>query len=192
MALTTCPDCGKEVSSRAPSCPNCGAPIGGTPPSVHGGGEGCFLKTMNVGCAVVLGSVLLIGVMIVSIDYDDTDPAAATVDGAGAPMHFLTGCADGVLEVADINLWDSPQRSRVVGSLTGTSVEECNGAVVFVHETRPGRGPEQVRVTSIVNGLEGWVSDHFVGAALSYEGCQEYFRDEPEIAARCTPDVATQ
>jgi formylglycine-generating enzyme required for sulfatase activity len=27
MALTTCPDCGKEVSDRAGACPNCGAPV---------------------------------------------------------------------------------------------------------------------------------------------------------------------
>ncbi|MFC1888712.1 zinc-ribbon domain-containing protein [Thermodesulfobacteriota bacterium] len=27
MPLTKCPDCGKEVSSDAPSCPNCGSPI---------------------------------------------------------------------------------------------------------------------------------------------------------------------
>ena len=27
MALITCPDCGKQVSSRATSCPNCGCPI---------------------------------------------------------------------------------------------------------------------------------------------------------------------
>lgn len=29
MALIKCPDCGKEVSSRAPACPNCGCPITG-------------------------------------------------------------------------------------------------------------------------------------------------------------------
>lgn len=27
MALITCPNCGKQVSSRATSCPNCGCPI---------------------------------------------------------------------------------------------------------------------------------------------------------------------
>lgn len=27
MALITCPECGKEISSKATSCPNCGAPI---------------------------------------------------------------------------------------------------------------------------------------------------------------------
>lgn len=27
MSLTTCPDCGKQMSTRARSCPNCGRPI---------------------------------------------------------------------------------------------------------------------------------------------------------------------
>ena len=27
MALITCPECGKEISSQASSCPNCGAPM---------------------------------------------------------------------------------------------------------------------------------------------------------------------
>jgi hypothetical protein len=27
MALISCPDCGSEVSDRAPSCPKCGRPI---------------------------------------------------------------------------------------------------------------------------------------------------------------------
>ena len=27
MPLISCPDCGKQVSSEAPTCPNCGRPI---------------------------------------------------------------------------------------------------------------------------------------------------------------------
>ena len=27
MALVSCPDCGREVSERAPACPHCGAPM---------------------------------------------------------------------------------------------------------------------------------------------------------------------
>ena len=29
MALTECPDCGKQVSDMAPSCPECGRPMAG-------------------------------------------------------------------------------------------------------------------------------------------------------------------
>ena len=28
MAMIKCPECGKEISSRANACPNCGCPIG--------------------------------------------------------------------------------------------------------------------------------------------------------------------
>ena len=28
MAMINCPECGKEISSRAKTCPNCGCPIG--------------------------------------------------------------------------------------------------------------------------------------------------------------------
>lgn len=27
MSLMDCPECGRQVSSKAPACPNCGAPI---------------------------------------------------------------------------------------------------------------------------------------------------------------------
>jgi hypothetical protein len=28
MALIKCPECSKEISSKAPTCPQCGAPVG--------------------------------------------------------------------------------------------------------------------------------------------------------------------
>lgn len=31
MALTKCPDCGKEISDTAPACPNCGRPNAASP-----------------------------------------------------------------------------------------------------------------------------------------------------------------
>lgn len=63
MALTTCPDCRKEVSSRAPSCPNCGAPIATATivdPQMHGRGEGIFMKSLNCGCMIALALVALL------------------------------------------------------------------------------------------------------------------------------------
>ncbi len=39
MALVTCPDCGKEVSDRAPACPGCGAPIATSTPKRKKGGR---------------------------------------------------------------------------------------------------------------------------------------------------------
>ncbi|MCG5535734.1 zinc ribbon domain-containing protein [Ectothiorhodospira mobilis] len=32
MALIECPECGRQVSDKAPTCPNCGVPIASQPP----------------------------------------------------------------------------------------------------------------------------------------------------------------
>jgi uncharacterized membrane protein YvbJ len=69
MALINCPDCGREVSERAPSCPQCGSPIAkgsvADPTTVHGRGEGLFMKSMNCGCMIALGFILLVVVVLV-------------------------------------------------------------------------------------------------------------------------------
>jgi hypothetical protein len=67
--LTKCPDCAREVSTKAPACIHCGCPLGGAesvrilpiPPSAHSGttGSRSRLKTFGVlltlcGCAVFL------------------------------------------------------------------------------------------------------------------------------------------
>ena len=60
MALTTCSECGKPVSSSAASCPNCGFPLRPQPlstqapgqriPVVHGVGGSCpFCGSNQVG-----------------------------------------------------------------------------------------------------------------------------------------------
>lgn len=67
MALVTCPDCKKEISSRAASCPHCGAPMSAATivtPQVHGAGEGIWLKSMNCGCVATLVVVGLIVLML--------------------------------------------------------------------------------------------------------------------------------
>lgn len=79
MPLIPCPDCGREVSDRAPSCPNCGAPIAGASirdRQVHGRGEGIFMKSLNCGCLVVLLCVALIvaAVAVVSKGAETADP----------------------------------------------------------------------------------------------------------------------
>jgi len=51
MGLIECPDCKKQVSDLAPTCPNCGRPIMGVPEAT---GEGCFLRSLNIGCIVAL------------------------------------------------------------------------------------------------------------------------------------------
>lgn len=69
MGLTTCPDCGKDVSERAAACPHCGAPMAAAPDprrpqkvvQVHGdyaageeAGRGCVLFFTSVPMAFVI------------------------------------------------------------------------------------------------------------------------------------------
>ena len=55
MPLTTCRDCGREVSTSADACPHCGAPIRGS-----FRGEGCLSR--NRGCADLL--LILVGGLV--------------------------------------------------------------------------------------------------------------------------------
>ena len=72
MALIKCPECGTEVSDKAEKCPKCAYPIkpasnisqlknDSKPEVIVKPKEGCFLQTLNVGCAII---VIIIGVII--------------------------------------------------------------------------------------------------------------------------------
>ena len=54
MALTRCPDCGREVSDVAPACPGCGRPIQAASPPVAA-------KKGGTTSGEVLGSLLFLG-----------------------------------------------------------------------------------------------------------------------------------
>jgi hypothetical protein len=56
--LSSCPDCGHMVSSLAEACPSCARPL--RRPASR---EGLFLRTMNLGVAVVIGVVLFIAII---------------------------------------------------------------------------------------------------------------------------------
>lgn len=60
MGLTTCPDCGRQVSTAADACPECGRPMRARSPLLGGSqsGEGCFLQTLNAGCIVIFAVLL--------------------------------------------------------------------------------------------------------------------------------------
>jgi predicted amidophosphoribosyltransferase len=57
MALQTCPDCSKEVSSQAASCPTCGAPF-----ATHSTGR--VWRNVALALFVVLPLLALIGELI--------------------------------------------------------------------------------------------------------------------------------
>ncbi len=63
MALIQCPECMQTVSSQANTCPNCAFPLN---KSVQQSKEGCFLRTLNIGCLIIAG---LIGGFILLIIF---------------------------------------------------------------------------------------------------------------------------
>lgn len=83
MGLTTCPDCGKDVSERAAACPHCGAPVGepeasrkpqrvivqdGTYEAGREAGRGCLLFFTSAPMAFLIFFVTWIfGVAIVAV-----------------------------------------------------------------------------------------------------------------------------
>ncbi len=67
MALITCPDCNKTISDTAPTCPQCGRVMKSPVAPLKVKGEGCFLQTMNVGCAIVFAIIALIFIFAVML-----------------------------------------------------------------------------------------------------------------------------
>ncbi len=64
MALINCPECNTQVSDKAEKCPNCAFPIKTQNKKEKIESEGCFLQTLNFGCAMaaygVIGIILII------------------------------------------------------------------------------------------------------------------------------------
>jgi hypothetical protein len=63
-SLAPCPDCGHLVSQLAETCPSCARPLRKPAPR-----EGLFLRTLNVGVAVVIGVILFIAIVPVLIGF---------------------------------------------------------------------------------------------------------------------------
>ena len=76
MALIKCPECGTDVSDKAEKCPKCAYPLNpknsitqvkndSKPEVIVKPKEGCFLQTLNFGCAliaIIIGIIILIAI----------------------------------------------------------------------------------------------------------------------------------
>lgn len=59
MAMIKCPECGRDISDKAPACPNCGNPIGNKKVKVHFHRKKNLLSgTANTGVVLVDGSTV--------------------------------------------------------------------------------------------------------------------------------------
>lgn len=68
MALINCPECNTEVSEKADNCPKCAYPINKDTPFLKRATEtkeGCFLQSLNFGCMLIAGVVMLFIVLVI-------------------------------------------------------------------------------------------------------------------------------
>jgi len=89
MSLINCPECGKQVSSKAPACPGCGNPISPAPAPApvkvvtQGGGGG--------GCGVFFFLLLAAGVAAFVTKPSEQDIQKAVVAKHGALFGIGAG-----------------------------------------------------------------------------------------------------
>lgn len=98
MALTTCRECGEEVSSKADQCPNCGISDpgkSGVSRLFSGGGGGLLGGSGNSGCGCSSLVYLLAGILLFSMLSDDcgggstTDSGPSTTDYSSEDIRYV-------------------------------------------------------------------------------------------------------
>lgn len=104
-------------------------------------------------------------------------------------LFRITGCENGQLMVPVVNLWDSPERTRVVGRLSGDGRPDqglkCQGAVVKAQEVRSYNGRTLIKVKSVVGSQTGWITNSFVGRRFDRANCKKFFSEDPRYVANC-------
>ena len=66
MALTTCPECGNQVSDTASSCPSCGAPLGAARREAQAAGTQ-IITTQDTAKRFKLQQLLSVGAIILGL-----------------------------------------------------------------------------------------------------------------------------
>lgn len=117
MALTTCPECGKEVSNQAPACPNCGYPLSpaqhdASQPEPTAQHDHLFLQTPTVetkarnkkilfGVSAVVASAILIFAIVCAVTpHQESELPAPT------PLQFWERDQNEVLDAISQRIQD--------------------------------------------------------------------------------------
>lgn len=104
-------------------------------------------------------------------------------------LFHVTGCENGTLVVPIVNMWSAPgglsSGATVVGKLSGDGNPsqglKCQGAIVRAVEVKNVNGRTFIKVKSIVNSGEGWITDSFVGNKFPKSKCKQAFTDADQI-----------
>ena len=92
MALINCPDCSKEVSSKAPACPNCGSPIS-IDTEASGSGVHHLTTTQETSKKFKLQTLISVLLMIIGgvwVIVLSSEPDALEQGDMSAPTWMLT------------------------------------------------------------------------------------------------------
>ena len=114
----------------------------------------------------------------------DPTPVASVVPQETRRLIHLSGCEDdGELVLTTIRIWETAERSglRSVGRLSGTGeAGRCQGAIVKILgiDSVAGAPRTMFMIESVVNGLQGWVSELTIGNEFPRSLCRTHFADE--------------
>jgi hypothetical protein len=119
-----------------------------------------------------------------------TTPSPATVQTApiGDRVH-ISGCDFGVLRVPVVDLWDSAERTRVVGEVSGDGPADrglrCLGAVVIIRSVDADQPTPMYEVEAVAGSQRGWLSELFIGPTFDISLCGAFFSHSSAAAGKC-------
>jgi hypothetical protein len=157
----------------------------------------------GVAGAVISGLLLLPAAEDPAPTLPDTPPPA-TSSAAPAPTNSppatveaapigdrvqISGCDFGVLRVPVVDLWDSAERTRVVGEVSGAGPPDrglrCLGAVVIIRSVDPDQPTPMYEVETVVGNQRGWLSELFIGPIFDISLCGAFFSHSSAAAGKC-------
>lgn len=108
-------------------------------------------------------------------------------------LTHITGCENGELMVPVVRLWSKPgglaEGARPVGQLSGDGREDrglkCQGAVVFIRDSRVVSGRQFYKVETVVGSQTGWLTDSFIGRTFDRSQCASHFKSDPAYVTKC-------
>ena len=161
-------------------------------------GRGYLLACVAVAAVSVL---LLLSAAPDPTPADSSNPAPATPSAPTTPSSsivqaapigdrvHISGCDFGVLRVPIVDLWDSAERTRVVGEVSGDGPTDrglrCLGTVVIIRSIDSDQPTTMYEVEAVVGNQRGWLSELFIGPIFDISLCGAFFSHSSAAAGKC-------